>query len=102
MNRKSLIETTTKKRERKNRYSVDDLKCKAIIIITGFSLLRVIRSYDPSCPVSITTNYVMSLRTISAAVRESHTSEENQCAKSSCLSTCDMLSINSLSPWIQI
>jgi hypothetical protein len=46
-----------KKKERKNRYSVDDLKCKAIIIITGFSLLRVIRSYDPSCSVSITSYF---------------------------------------------
>ena len=77
MNRKSLLKP--KKREKKNRYSVDDLKCKAIIIITGFSLLRVIRSYDPSCSVNITMKYVMSLGTVSAAVRKSHISEENQC-----------------------
>ena len=94
MNRKSLLKP--KKKERKNRYSVDDLKCKAIIIITGFSLLRVIRSYDPSCSVSITTKYVMSLGTVSAAVIKSHISEENQCQyynnyHISCLSAWAML-----------
>jgi hypothetical protein len=70
---------TQKKTKTKPIYSAGDLKCKAIIIITGFSLLRVIRSYDPPCSVNITMKYVMSLGTVSAAVRKSHISEENQC-----------------------
>ena len=97
-----LFEKKKKKKERKNRYSVDDLKCKAIIIITGFSLLRVIRSYDPSCSVNITTKYVMSLGTVSAAVRKSHISEENQCTTITVTFPVYLLVFILLSPCMQI
>jgi hypothetical protein len=41
---KILIDT--KKNEKKPIYSAGDLKCKAIIIITGFSLLTAICGYN--------------------------------------------------------
>jgi len=47
-NKYQLYSLWLKHKEDENRYSVDDLKCKIIIVITGYRLLTDIHGKDPS------------------------------------------------------